>query len=307
MRPIRRVVRAEYVQSVIDGKLHFSPCKTFVDLLEFRFGYCWDAFEIAREKRDPEIFNDSIRRSFSNKQVQERINEAVISCWSYNPESPWMWEVYGRSEAAIMLTAESEKLSHYVKEQWDDAALAGPVRYDFAISSIHPEFIGITDNPRWKDDYHLFFHKHKFYGFEQEFRAVIFGQLSPVELDLPDGIITGVTLPPSQLPSLQPAVIRSLEKRFGNMVRPSTLSWSSKPQNNSTIDDYLLDEKMPKTDEILQLAEKWKRLQQQMTGWNDPKAPPIGNISELMVQSKEVEEQLKRAIKENERPQNEGG
>ena len=192
MKPIRRVIRADHIKSLFkskDGKgtLDFSPCRTFVDLLEFRFGCCWDKFDLAHAKQDPEIFNACIQETFADGDIQKRINETAITCWSRSPESPWMWEVYANSEAAIILTADAEKLSNYVKQKMGgNFALAGPVRYNFEISMVCPEFIGITNDPKWKKDYDLFFHKHSFYKFENEFRAVIFGQRAEVELELPD-------------------------------------------------------------------------------------------------------------------------
>jgi hypothetical protein len=109
---------------------YFSPCRTFVDLLEFRFGFCWDQFQLARTEGNPEIFHRCIRETFSNQHVQQRINETVISCWSYNPESPYMWEVYGGSKAAIIVTADEDELLTFIKKKWGDDATAGPVRYD---------------------------------------------------------------------------------------------------------------------------------------------------------------------------------
>src|SRR5262249_33279709 len=162
------------IQCIIEGVLYFSPCRTFVDLLEFRFGYCWDAFELAREKKDLEIFNQCVRKTFGDNSVQERINNTVVSCWSYDGERPYMWEVYGHSQAAIMLTADENEIATLIRNARGDTASAGPVRYGFKTSHVRPEFILPIRNPEWEEYYDLFFHKHEFYEFEKEFRAVIF-------------------------------------------------------------------------------------------------------------------------------------
>ena len=161
MRLIKRVISQEHIQSIIEDVLYFSPCRTFVDLLEFRFGYCWDQFELADAKRKPEIFERCVQNTFNDEHVQQRIHSTAISCWSYNSESPYMWEVYGQSKAAIIVTVDENELSNYVKQEWGENAVSGPVRYNFETSQPHPEFITPTHDPRWNEDFDLFFHKHK--------------------------------------------------------------------------------------------------------------------------------------------------
>jgi hypothetical protein len=297
MRLIKRVIREEHVQPIIDGLLYFSPCRTFVDLLEFRFGYCWDQFELARSERKPEIFHRCIQQTFSNEHVQQRINETVISCWSYNSESPYMLEVYGSSKAAIIVTADEDELVTLMKEKWGDDASAGPVRYGFKRSLVRPEFIASIHDPRWEEDYDLFFHKHEFYEFEKEFRAVIFGQTEGVQLVLPDEIIKEITISP--LASLQPSLLTGLKKRFGDRVQDSQLCWSVASPKTVSIQDYMCDQETAKTPEIIKLFKKWKHLkaQDQTKGWNDPEVPPIPREQfEISRQLVEVERELTRAI-----------
>jgi hypothetical protein len=227
MRLIKRVIPERHVQSVIDGKLFFSPCRTFVDLLEFRFGYCWDSFELARAKGQPEIFENCVQKTFSDKDVQQRINETVVSCWSYNIESPYMWEVYAQSKAAIIITVKEDDLVNYVKQHWGDNAAAGAVRYAFETSSIFPEFIAPAHDPRWDKDFDLFFHKHQFYKFEHEFRAVIFGHTKAVEMTLPDAMVQEIT--PSPLVPLERSLSAALKKQFGGRVQDPQLRWPLKP------------------------------------------------------------------------------
>jgi hypothetical protein len=297
MKPIKRVIREEHVQSIIDGVLYFPSCQTFVDLLEFRFGYCWDQFEFAREEGKREIFDRCIQETFRNEYVQQRINETVISCWSYNSESPYMWEVYGSSKAAIIVTADEDELVTLIREKWGDDASAGHVRYGFKTSLVHPEFIESIDNPRWKEDYDLFFHKHEFYEFEKEFRAVIFGQTEAIRLALPDEMVKEITISP--LAPLQPSLLTGLKKRFGDRVSDSRLHWSLPVLKTVSVEDYMRDEETAKTAEIIELFKKSRHLkaQDQTKGWNDPKAPPIPREQfEVSRQLAEVKRELARAI-----------
>src|ERR1022692_790862 len=239
MRLIKRVISQEHIQSIIEDVLYFSPCRTFVDLLEFRFGYCWDQFELADAKRKPEIFERCVQNTFNDEHVQQRIHSTAISCWSYNSESPYMWEVYGQSKAAIIVTVDENELSNYVKQEWGENAVSGPVRYNFETSQPHPEFITPTHDPRWNEDFDLFFHKHKFYKFEHEFRAVIFGQTDAVKMVLPTKMVKEITLSP--LAALQPPLLAALREHFGARVQESRLSWSLTPLKTITAEDYMLD------------------------------------------------------------------
>jgi hypothetical protein len=297
MRLIKRVIRQEHVQSIIDGKLFFSPCRTFVDLLEFRFGYCWDSFELARAEGRPEIFERCVQKAFSDEHVQQRINETVISCWSYNVESPYMWEVYAQSKAAIIMTVKEDELVNYVKQHWGDNAATGAVKYAFETSSIFPEFIAPAHDPRWHKDFDLFFHKDRFYKFEQESRAVIFGHTKAVEMTLPDAMVQEITLSP--LAPLERSLLAALKEQFGERVQDSRLHWSLEPPKTLSAEDYMLDAETRKTPEMIALFEKLKRLksQDQTKGWVDPKGPPIPKEQrQVTKQILELERQLNQAI-----------
>jgi hypothetical protein len=223
MSLIHRVIPEKHVQSIIDGQLYFVPCKTFVDLLEFRFAYCRDSYEIAQIEGKPEIFDGCIRRTFSNEKVQERIDGTSISCWTYQSERPFMWEVYAHSEPAIILTLDEHEFEIYVKEQKRDLVAAGRVRYQFAPPSMtHPEFLVVARDPDWNKDFDLFFHKHGFYGFEREFRAAIF-EPGPVNLPLQDQMVKSITLSPLAL--LNPDLLKALREQFRDRVRESQIRW----------------------------------------------------------------------------------
>jgi hypothetical protein len=284
--------------------LYFSPCRTFVDLLEFRFAYCWDQFGLAGARGDPEIFNRCVRDTFSNESVQKRINETVISCWSFNQESPYMWETYARSEPAIIVTLKKDDLSALVKHKHGKDSVSGAVRYHFQPSCVFPEFITSTDDPQWEKDYDLFFHKHQFYGFENEFRAVIFGPAEAVKLPLPNGMVQEITL--SLHARVEASLVTALKRQFGERVQESRLHWSFEAPKIVTIEDYMTDERTAKTPEMITWFEKLKSLkaQNQTRGWNDPKAPPIPKEQiQIGKQILEIEKRLKLAIEETKKPQ----
>lgn len=217
-----------------------------------------------------------------------------------------MWEVYGQSDAAIIVTAESDEIADYVTSKRGDAAPTGPVTYDFEASSTCPEFIGQTNNPQWNDDYHLFFHKHEFYKFESEFRAVIFGESNGVCLPLPVEMVKEITLPPAQLPQLDPNLVERLKSQFGGLVvQPSTLCWSAPPRKIATIEGYFADKDTVKTAKMMRLAEEWCGLkpQHQTLGWNDPKGPPMTKAQgEKVVQIQKLERQLWEEIRAANKP-----
>lgn len=221
---INRVIPEKHVTSIINGELYFSPCSSFVDLLEFRFAYCWDEFELATETGQADIFNKCIRKSFSDEKVQKAIEGTSISCWSLEPERPFMWEVYGQSKPAVMLTMHEKDFQQYIiRHKGECATAVGPVTYNFTRSNTRPPFVTPTTHPKYYENFHLFFHKHGFYEFEKEFRATIF-ERGPVVLPLEDQLIRWVTLSP--LAQLNPGLVEGLEKRFGSRVQKSRLQWS---------------------------------------------------------------------------------
>ncbi len=218
MPSIHRVVPERHIQTVINGLFHFAPCRSFVDLLEFRFAHCGDHYTLAQELGRPEIFDTCIRNSFSDNTVQEKIDGASIACWTTQPERPFMWEIYGHSRAAIILTLDENSFALHVRHLKGDRCATGPVRYGFAgPSSVRPEFIAGADRADL-DHFDLFFHKHAFYSFEKEFRAVIF-EPGPTTLPLMDDLVISVTLSPCE--ELRPDLLDGLRARFGNRVRES--------------------------------------------------------------------------------------
>src|ERR1700730_6836866 len=167
---IHRLIPERHLPTLIDGLLYFSPCDRFVDQLEFRFGYCRDAFELGGD----EALAKCVRASFNNPEVDRKIADTSISCWSRHPqERAFMWEVYGKFLPSILITSDAAALQYYVEQiKGPQITSAGPVRYHFFASGTHPEFVTPPSNADLKVDFDLFFEKHGFYKYEKEFRIV---------------------------------------------------------------------------------------------------------------------------------------
>jgi hypothetical protein len=221
MSLIHRVVPERHIRSLTDGFLYFSPCDKFVDQLEFRFGYCRDAFELGGDK----ALLKCVRASFSNPKVDAKIANTSISCWSKHPqERAFMWEVYGKQSPAILITSESSVLEAHVRQiKGSDRTSAGPVRYHFFTSSIFPQFVTPPSDEGVRVDFDLFFEKHGFYSYEDEFRMVI-AERGPVMIPLPESLIQAVTLSP--FGQLQPDNLRLLREKFSKRVVPSSIKLS---------------------------------------------------------------------------------
>lgn len=60
----------------LENRLFFAPCSSFVDLLEFRLGYCYFNEGTVKD------ISDRVRDTFTNGVVNKLIDETSISCWS---------------------------------------------------------------------------------------------------------------------------------------------------------------------------------------------------------------------------------
>jgi hypothetical protein len=218
MSLIHRLIPERHIKTLTNGLLHFSPCDRFVDQLEFRFGYCRDAFELGGD----EALAKCVRASFNNPKVDAKIANTSISCWSKHPqERAFMWEVYGKQLPAILVTSESSALEAHVKQiKGPEITSAGPVRYHFFTSSIFPQFVTPPSDANLKTDFDLFFEKHDFYSYEEEFRMVI-AERGPVMIPLPEHLIQRVTLSPFGV--LQPENLSLLQEKFPKRVVPSSI------------------------------------------------------------------------------------
>lgn len=215
---IHRLIPERHIKTFSDGFLHFSPCDQFVDQLEFRYGYCRDAFEVGGN----EALMKSARASFNNPQVDAKIAGTSISCWSKHPqERAFMWEVYGKLLPAILITSESSVLEAHVRQiKGPEITSANSVRYGFVTSLIRPQFGTPPSDADLKIDFDLFFEKHPFYQYENEFRMVV-AERGPVMIPLPEHLIQRVTLSP--FGQLQPENLRLLQAKFAGRVFPSAI------------------------------------------------------------------------------------
>ena len=215
---IHRLIPERHITTLTDGFLHFSPCDRFVDQLEFRFGYCRDAFEIGGD----EALARCVRASFNDPGVERKIANTSISCWSRHPqERAFMWEVYGKSQPAILIVSDDGALQTHVRQiKGTETTSAGPVRYHFFTSQVFPEFVAPPSNSDLRVDFDLFFEKHGFYEYEKEFRIVI-AERGPVMIPLADDLIQRVILSP--FGHLQPANLSLLQEKFAGRVAPSSI------------------------------------------------------------------------------------
>ena len=273
MRPIRRVIRAGHIPTVIDGKMRFSPCNTFVDLFEFRFAHCWKEFFTGEASGSWTSFNECIRKSFNDLSIRQKIDTTCISCWSFNAEKPYMWEVYAQNQAAIILTARDDRVLSYVRSKVGmKNSHGGDITYHQKQSLVRPKTTTVSatieEDP---DRFYFFFHKHGFYEFEDEFRLVI-GEPGPVDLPIPDDLIEGITLPPEQFPhKLDPDLLKGLTGRFGaDKLHKSQLHWDDKALKIDE-DERLLTDEVVETPEIKELREKLRGLKAKSPkDWNTP-------------------------------------
>jgi len=132
-----------------------------------------------------------------------------------------MWEVYGKDKPAICLSVDRDRLVAHIERSTNAAGAAGSVTYQFMTSGIRPEFLRTFNglDREQHEEYDLFFHKHSFYEYEDEFRIVLFRD-GPVNLRLPPQLLTSITL--SKAP-IRREILTSLHAKFGNIVRASQL------------------------------------------------------------------------------------
>lgn len=217
---VSQIIPAEHIPSFLQNGHYFAPCSSFVDLMEFRYGYCLFNSVASTAAQ----MQTCIQGTFKNSDINRCIESAYVSCWTRRrpekAESCAMWEVYGRGEAAIQVTVEAQKFFAYIKTRHPQC-IGGHVTYAGQTSMVHPEMweLGsVTQEQR--DNCDLFFHKHGFYAWENEFRTVIFANertLVPISDDLIESVIT------SPFGKLSPNTERSLRERFNTRVSPSRL------------------------------------------------------------------------------------
>ncbi len=220
MNAVHQIIPQQHIASFLKSGFYFAPCRTFIDQLEFRFGYCgyktgamWPAME------------QCVRETFSDGLVNNLINTTCVSCWTEDPAERYaMWEIYGRREASIRVSIDRKKLTALVGQKTDLPGMSGSVRYSFFISSVRPEFLAPFNHlpEQQQEDYlHLFFHKHDHYKLEDEFRVIVASEES-LTVPFDPTLVNSITLSP--FGTFKEEVIAQLEQRFGGRVKRSSLS-----------------------------------------------------------------------------------
>jgi hypothetical protein len=219
---IHRIIPAHRVESFLEEGLRFARCDSFVDVLEFRLAYC--SFRAPPTSTWQDL-QQCVGRSFKSERVNRTISNASISCWfgwneGHTPK-PFMWEIYGKGGGAIRISVSSDRLIAHLRLATRNSnvpGVAGSVTYGLGSSAINPpiyehwnELTSAQD-----EDYDLFFYKHHFFDYEDEFRVVLFGP-GPIAIRIPTGVIEFVTLSPVGPPS--PEVLSLLRSRFDNKLR----------------------------------------------------------------------------------------
>src|SRR5438552_2314987 len=179
---IHRYIPAHHVLGFLQHGHRFSRCDSFVDLLEFRLGYCCfkgcDSWSELRR---------CVENTFKHEVVNRTIEGASISCWTEcSTSEAWPWAIYGKGDGAIRISVELQNFMSYVRS-FGIPGVAGSVTYYFRPSNVRPQFLEPFNNPTGqdRDEHHLFFHKHGFYDYEREFRVVLFEQ-GPLTKNFPD-------------------------------------------------------------------------------------------------------------------------
>lgn len=217
---VSQIIPAEHVSSFLEQGHYFAPCSSFVDLMEFRYGYC--LFNSAAST--PAEIQGCVRKTFDNAGITDRIMSASISCWSRQTwpqtENCALWQVYGRGAPAIQVTVEAQTFFAYIKGRHPQCT-GGHVTYANQPSATDSEMCerGLL-NPEQNEDWHLFFHKHGFYGWEKEFRIVIF-TTEPTFVPISDSLVESIIISPCE--RLTPNTERALRERFGARVLVSAL------------------------------------------------------------------------------------
>lgn len=219
---IHRIIPAHRVESFLDEGLRFARCDSFVDVLEFRLAYC--SFH-APQTWTWQDLQRSIGGSFKSAKVNEAISNASISCWFGWKEDAmakaFMWDIYGKGAGAVRISVNPEHLISHLR--WETGSSKTPgvacsVTYGFSESTVSPpEYYllnGLT--PSQHEHYDLFFHKHHFFDYEDEFRIVLF-KSGPVAISLPIDVIEFVTLSPAGPPTRE--VLSLLRSRFDEKLR----------------------------------------------------------------------------------------
>jgi hypothetical protein len=222
MSLVHQTIPEEYLPAFLDRGHYFAPCSTFVDLMEFRFGYC-----LFNSDGSTAGLTSCIRETFKNENVNRWIDSTSVSCWTTDSDERFaMWELYGKRYAAIRISADQDQLKEYFdSETTRSKVTSGPVTYAGQVSMVRPQFLCQSNDMTEEENqiYDLFFHKHGFYTWEQEFRLILF-QKGPVSIPLKPDLIQRITISP--FGKLDLKLEDTFRQRFGDRVKASNLQVS---------------------------------------------------------------------------------
>ena len=189
MKYVYQYLPFRHAPSLKKDGVHFSKCSEFVDLMEFRFGY------LGFQGCDIRELSRKLPSVFSNEHINQLVDSSYVSCWTEDSQERYsMWELYGRRQKAIRIRVDRDGLICRFS-RLGFPGVYGSITYQFTHSRIRPEFLGKTGSLNADQDeyYHLFFHKHGFYCYEDEFRLVCF--TSPMQLIVED-LVSEVRMSP---------------------------------------------------------------------------------------------------------------
>ena len=153
MAYINQTIPAQHIAALLRDGYYFAPCRSFVDLMEFRYGYC--LFNTTATESNIEA---CVRRTFEDRRINGWIDSTCVSCWVTNPAERFaMWEVYGKRGPAIRISVDADGFCQHVRAQGHHTAF-GRVTYAGQTSMVRPQFLAKQDLTDEEDAiHHLFF------------------------------------------------------------------------------------------------------------------------------------------------------
>jgi hypothetical protein len=220
MGSIYRYISVDRALALASSGLRFTPCPQFVDKLEFWFGYAHSFRQSDWESLDA-LLPDLLKKP----DLQAVIRSASISCWTEDQfERYAMWEVYGRRDVCVRVRVNREALENRLQSTSLRGAYGSVIYAGRRSLTIHEMTTVMRKLTKDESEYyHLFFHKHGFYRFEDEYRIVSFGQASSISVD---DLIEEVVTSPFGTWSTEER--EKLERAFPGRVKSSMLAVSYK-------------------------------------------------------------------------------
>lgn len=288
---IYQTIPQRHIHAFLEKGHYFTPCCDFDDKVEFRYGYCLFNYHFSSAKG----LAKCVGYTHEDAEVNRWINSSGVSCWVRELyDEPRMWKVHGSAGAAIRISVRGDSLLRHVEAQ-KHATASGAVIYGGVFSSVEPQF-----SVRWKLEeaedaiHHLFFHKRPKYGWEREFRIVLFSKRG-VYIKMAPEMIDSVEISP--LGELDSSLKRKLRDVFGNHILESADDRNAlRLQRIATqIDDGKASPQVARLNK--KLAKLEARSYASGMSWNDPKISDaqMKQSIELAKQIFEVREQIRQA------------